>query len=76
MAKIISCNSVSSKVMTKNVDDNQTCYRSGIRRTRGFHLLNIASTTGTIKAFIAVFGETNERRNKEQKRVSRALLPT
>ena len=57
MAKIISRNNVCSKVMKKkkNEDDSQTYYGSGIPRTRGFHLLNIASTTGVIKAFIAVF---------------------
>ena len=60
----------------KNAHDSQTNYGSGIPRTRGFHLLNIASTTGVIKAFIAVFGETREMWNEEEKSVSSPLLPT
>ena len=72
MAKIISCNSACSEVVDKNADDSQTYYGSGIPRMHGFHLLNIASTAGVIKAFIAVFGESHERGGiKKKTRVSR-----
>ena len=60
MAKIISCNSACSEVVDKNADDSQMYYGTGIPRMHGFHLLNIASTAGVIKAFIG------ERRDKEK----------